>query len=148
MTWQQRAINEAMTWLGTPHHNGARVKGAGVDCGQILIAAYESAGVLRPGECEPGEYPGDWALHRSEEMYLGWIERFCDQVEGAPQPGDIALFQFGRCISHAAIVIEWPKLIHAYINLGVIVSDASESLLCDAKGESRLRGIYRPRARG
>jgi cell wall-associated NlpC family hydrolase len=148
MTWRDKVIEEAKTWKGTPHRNGARVKGAGVDCGQILIAVYESAGVLAKGSCDPGYYPADFAMHRGEENYLGWIEKYCDQIDletDAPQPGDVALFQFGRVISHAGIVTTWPRILHSYVGLGVIESDIKEAILCDKKGASRLKGVWRPR---
>ena len=59
------------------------------------------------------------------------------------QSGDIALFQFGRCISHGAMIIDYPLLIHAYIGYGVIESTINEALLCRKNGESRLKGVYR-----
>lgn len=34
----------ALPWLGTPHVNQARVRGRGVDCGMLLIAALEDSG--------------------------------------------------------------------------------------------------------
>lgn len=145
MTWREKAVAESLLWMRTPHRNGARVKGAGVDCAQILIAVYESAGVLDPGECNPGPYPADFALHRSDQSYLAWVEKYCDPVDGLPLPGDIAVFHFGRSVSHAGIVLEWPRIIHAYVGLGVIISDMNEAILCDKKGASRLKGIYRPR---
>ncbi len=145
MTWQEKVVQEAMTWLKTPYHSGARIKGVGVDCGQILIAVYEAAGVLQPGECNPGDYIPDRHLHRSEEKYLEWINRYCERVDGAPEPGDIAMFHFGRSNSHSAIVIKWPLVLHAYVRLGVILSNVNEALLNDDSGRSRLRGVYRPR---
>src|SRR5690349_11447583 len=38
--WRARLLDEARTWLLTPWHHNARVRGAGVDCGQLLIACY------------------------------------------------------------------------------------------------------------
>jgi len=146
MSWRDDVITEAKTWIGTPHHNEARVKGAGVDCGQILIAVYEKAGVLPTGACEPDHYPPDFAMHRGEEKYLGWIQKFCDPVSGDPLPGDIAVFQFGRCVSHAGILMGDNKIIHSYIRMGVIISDLNEVIFFNKQNESRLRGIYRPKA--
>ena len=51
IAWQERVRSEALTWLGTPYHHQGRVKGVGVDCGQILISIYEKAGILPNGEC-------------------------------------------------------------------------------------------------
>ena len=142
--WRDDVIAEANTWIATKYHPNARIKGVGVDCGQLLIAVYESAGIIPPGDCNPGYYPFDWHLHRSEEKYLSWIKRYCDTTEETPLPGDIAVFQFGRCVSHAGIVLEWPKIIHSYVGMGVIISDVNESIL-RKNGKSRLNAIYRPR---
>lgn len=140
------AVEEAKTWLNTPYHSGAKLKGVGVDCGQLLIAVYENVGVLNPGECEPGYYSPEWHLHRSEEKYLSWVQKYSDRVENNPKPGDIVLFKFGRCVSHGGIYIGDNKIIHAYINMGVIMSDMREAILLDKRGKSRLYGIYRPKA--
>jgi cell wall-associated NlpC family hydrolase len=141
---QQAVIAEARTWLKTPYHSGARLKGIGVDCGQFLIGVYENAGIIQPGECNPGYYPHEIHLHRSEERYLEWILKYCDPVEN-PLPADIAMFKFGKSSSHSAIIIEWPQVIHAYVRFGVIASDAGEALLCNDDGSSRLTGFYRPK---
>ena len=108
--------------------------GAGVDCAQLLIAVYEAAGLVPVGEIVPGGYSPEWHLHHSTEIYLGWVQKYCDLIDGDPQPGDIAVFQFGRCVSHAGIVTEWPKVIHAYYDMGVIESSVNEALLCEKNG--------------
>ena len=114
-------IAEAMTWLKTPYHHQARVKGAGVDCGQLVAACFEAAGVIDPVTI-PG-YSSDWNLHRGEELYLDQVQALCREVS-APGPGDIALYRFGRAWSHGSIVVEWPCVIHAYFGLGVLLDDA------------------------
>lgn len=143
--WREKVIEEARTWLNTPYHSSAKLKGIGTDCGQFLIAVYEAAGVIIKDDCNPGSYSHEWHLHRSEEKYLNWVEKYCEKINGNPLPGDIAVFKFGRCVSHAGIVLEWPHIIHAYVSRGVVISDVSESLLCFNNGKSRLCGIYRPK---
>lgn len=145
MSWRESVVGEAREWIGTPYHSGARLKHVGVDCGQLLIGVYENSGSIHQGECEPGSYPFDWHLHRSEEKYLEWVKKYCDLIEGDPLPGDIAVFAFGRCVSHAGIITEWPKIIHAYVGMGVIESNIREAILCKKNGESRLAGVYRVR---
>lgn len=125
---REQAVAEARSWLGTPYHHQARVKGAGVDCGQLLLAVYAAIGVIP--ELEVGNYAFDWHIHRSEEHYLGWVSKFAHQVE-TPKPGDIALFKFGRCVSHGAIVIEWPLVLHAYIGQGCVLTLATGNELRD-----------------
>lgn len=145
MSWREAVIAEAKTWMATPYHSGAKVKGVGVDCGQLLIGAFENAGVINKGECNPGTYSPEWHLHRSEELYRQWIQKYCDVIKEEPLPGDIAVFRFGRCDSHAGIVVKWPVIIHAYIGMGVVLSDYREALLCHKDGKSRLAAIYRLR---
>jgi len=137
-------VEIAKTYLRTPYHSGAKIKGVGIDCGQLLIAVYEDAGILQPGDCNPGYYSPEWHLHRSEEKYLYWVQKYCNPVE-VPQEGDAVLFKIGRCVSHGGIFIGNNKIIHAYVGMGVIISDMYEALLRDKKGQSRLYGIYRPR---
>lgn len=117
-----RVVQEARAWLGTPYHHAARVKGAGVDCGQLVAAAFEAAGVVSPLAIAP--YPSDWNLHRGAELYLDVVLQHAREIEGPPSPGDIAVWQFGRAFSHGAIVVEWPVIIHAYFGLGVVQEDA------------------------
>jgi len=137
-------VEAALSWLNTPYHSMAKLKGVGVDCGQLLIGVYEEAGRVKAGEVAPEPYTHDFHLHKSEERYLAWVERYCDRVAEA-EPGDIAVFKFGRCVSHAGIVLQWPKLIHAYVGYGVIISNYDAAILCNNRGESRLYGIYRVR---
>jgi len=127
-------IDEAMTWLKTPFHHQGRVKGAGVDCAMLLVDVYYQCGLIP--YIDPRPYPQDWHFHRSEEKYLGWVQQYAHEVN-APAKGDIALFKFGRCISHGAIVIEWPTVIHAYVKVGCIIEDASKGQL-----EERIISFY------
>lgn len=127
LEYRLAVIESAKAWLGTPWHHMARVRGAGVDCAQLLMATFSDAGVIEPFEFEP--YPEDWMLHRSEERLLQIVERYADEV-ARPLPGDVALFQFGRCHAHGAIVVEWPLIIHAYrVEREVVWGDASQGLL-------------------
>jgi NlpC/P60 family putative phage cell wall peptidase len=125
---QQRSavVAEALSWLGTGYHHHARIKGVGVDCAQIVCAVFEACGLVEP--IDPGYYATDWHLHRSEEVYTGWCARYATPVE-CPQPGDVVLFRFGRCFSHAGIVVEADTVVHAYVNSGVILTRFSEAPL-------------------
>jgi cell wall-associated NlpC family hydrolase len=127
----------AATWLRTPYHHMARVKGAGVDCAQLLIGVYAEAGLI--DEFDPPPYPADWHLHHGEERYLQILEQFADPVH-APEPADVAVWQFGRTYSHAAIVLEWPLVVHA------LMADGQVSMGEGDRGEMLwLRdGVRRP----
>jgi cell wall-associated NlpC family hydrolase len=129
-----RVVAEAKSWLRTPYHHRGRIKGAGVDCGMLLIEVFAAAGVIE--DFDPGYYPHDWHLHRSEERYLGWVERHAHRVD-VPLPGDVLLFKFGRCISHGAIVVEWPTVIHAYLRQGCRLARADQAPL-----DGRLDSVW------
>lgn len=130
MTPQQRSavVAEAWTWLKTPYHNHARIKAVGVDCAHLLLAVYPALGLSKM--VDPGFYPPDWHLHRGEERYMEAIKEAGGVQTDAPQVADIALFRFGRCFSHGAIIVdEGLLMIHAYMGRGVILSRATEEPL-------------------
>ncbi|MCL2658781.1 MAG: hydrolase [Betaproteobacteria bacterium] len=112
-------VAEALSWANTPYHHAARVKGAGVDCAQLLIGVFIEGLRLVP-DVAPGDYPRDWMLHRDEERFLGALITHTHEVS-APRPGDIALYRVGRCFAHAAIVLDWPEVIHACSHTGFVV---------------------------
>lgn len=102
MTPQQDVIvAAAQRWLGTPYHHAADVLGVGVDCAMLIVRVYCDLG-LAPA-IDPRPYPRDWHLHRSEERFLGWIKQYAEPVD-VPAAGDVALFRYGRCVSHGGIV--------------------------------------------
>jgi len=55
--------------------------------------------------------------------------RYAREIDGPPQRGDVAVFRFGRCFAHGAIVIDWPRLIHAWCDVGVVFADAQQAPL-------------------
>ena len=140
MNVRSKVIEEARTWIGTPYHHAARIKGVGVDCIQLLLGVYIAAGVSP--DFEIAYYPQDWHMHKSEELYLGGLEARTRKVE-VPLPGDIAAFKFGRCVSHAAIVVEWPYVIHSYFRLGCVYSSAEDNEIC-----RKLDSFWTPFAEG
>jgi NlpC/P60 family putative phage cell wall peptidase len=124
-------VAEAESWLRTPYHHMARVKGAGADCLTLLAEVYEKAGVIP--HVEVPFYPPDWNLHRDAERYLEGITRYAREVPFCtgigPAPGDAAVFKFGRSFAHGAIVVDWPRLIHAWHKAGVVYADATQGQL-------------------
>lgn len=133
-------LRAALSWLRTPWHHRARVKGAGVDCAQLLIGVYAEVGLVEA--FDTGEYPPDWMMHRSQERFLEFVKQYCDPVD-APLPGDLALYFVGRCFSHGAIVTEWPEIIHASNrDRMVCLADGTQGWLAEREVRFwRLRGL-------
>ena len=123
---REAVIAEALSWVGTPYHHQARVKGAGVDCAQLLIAVYDAAGVVPA--VDPGDYSQDWMFHHSEEIFLRWVESTRVKRIEVPQPGDLAIVKFAKCFSHGAILVGPALVVHAWIKTGrVCVGYLTES---------------------
>lgn len=122
MEVRHRIVSVAQGWVGTPYHPGARKKGVGCDCLTLLAGIYEEAGCL-PAVPIP-YYPQDWHLHRGEERYQQGLLQYAREFSGPPEPGDIVLWKFGRCFSHGAIVVDWPRIIHATLKRGCIEENA------------------------
>jgi cell wall-associated NlpC family hydrolase len=129
MTDREKIIKEAYSWLGTPYHPCSRIKNIGADCGLFIAQVYENIGLLP--HIEPGFYLAEHALHNSKEIFKGIVEKHLYPVK-KPQMGDLILYKFGLCRSHAALVVDYPKIIHSYIRQGVIL---------DTDYNSELRNI-------
>lgn len=112
-------VAEAKTWLRTPFHHREGIKGIGCDCVHLPIRVYQAVGLLER-EFNPGYYAQHWYLHQSEELYMRGLNERLRRVDIA-QPADLAMYKFGRTVSHAAIVVDDAYIIHAYSTIGAVV---------------------------
>ncbi len=131
---RKRVIYEAIRWLGTPYAHAARTLGVGVDCGQLIRAVYTACGVE---DVEVATYPPDWMLHREESRFMALLTMRMMRAD-TPLPGDCALYRYGRCACHAAILTGSGYLIHAWRNAGH-VEVREQNMLAD-----RLDSYWRP----
>ena len=140
MITAEQILAEADSWLLTPFHHRGLVKGVGVDCAHFLIGVFSAVGAFPLWQ--PEDYPPDWHLHRGEERFLGYLEQYANRVDD-PHPGDVAMFRFGRCVSHGSIIVRWPRIIHAYIGQGVVYADANTSPKLRGRIDTfwRIKGI-------
>ena len=61
-------IAEARTYIRTPWHHMADIRGVGVDCAMLVRRVYIDCGLVP--DFDPRPYPQDWHLHRGEERFL------------------------------------------------------------------------------
>lgn len=149
---RQAVIDEAMSWVGTPYMSNARVKGlnGGVDCLTFVAGVYENAGVI--DRLPIPHYPPDWHLNQDAELYLigkddtpGMLH-FCREIFTPPKPADIVLWKFGHCFAHAAIVVEWPIVIHAWAERAVACENTEQYYTLQKVHEvHELKNTPRPR---
>lgn len=141
-TSREAVVACARSWVGTPYHPHARVKGAGVDCAQLLIAVFSETGLLQ--EFDPGTYPTQWHLHADEELLKEWVEQFAVSIaEEDARPGDVVIYKFGRTFSHAGVVISWPTIVHAWQKSRLVIEDDGTAGYCDGRPRLfyRLKGM-------
>lgn len=128
-----KLIEAARSWVGTPYHHRARVKGVGADCGQLVIAAHVESGLVP--DFETGFYTTDWHLHRFEDRYIEFVEqhlrrydefelsidaRLIDDPAYRAPSASVVVFRVGRTYSHGGIVTQWPFFVHAYQPSGIV----------------------------
>lgn len=126
---REAVITEALSWVDTPYRDQGHVKGGAIDCAMLLVAAWVNPGVVMP--FDPRPYPPQWHLHHKRERYLEWMEECAKEVT-VWRPGDIVLWQFARCFSHAGIIVnEAGHVVHALKEFGkCTLTDMDESFLC------------------
>jgi cell wall-associated NlpC family hydrolase len=146
---EQRAavVAAARKWILTPYHNCADVRGAGVDCGMLIVRVFVDLGLVPP--FDPRPYDPDWMLHRDDEKYLGFFTERCTRV-AAPRPGDLVLFRYGRSYSHGGIVtgIDPVTIVHAYHDAGCVIEEglAQNPALTDPKRRPAYFSVWTKKA--
>ena len=123
MTLRERICAEALTWIGTPFHDLACLKGprGGVDCGQLIIGVAKALDVLDAAWRCP-VYSPTRQLHQRADLMSGILAACgCTPVAWeARQPGDVVTFRVGLTVSHAAVLLPGDELVHAVVDKGVI----------------------------
>lgn len=144
---RHRVVEVARTWIGTPFISRAKVRGHGADCGTLIAACFEEAGLLP--KIDLPDYTVQWHLNKSDELYLAVIEQHMLRFIGPPLPGDIVMWKIGRAFSHAAIVVKWPVIIHALWRARFVMLDDADRCpeLQRVQPNERPDGSTRPRAR-
>lgn len=118
---REKIAADALSWIGTPYLHQGFVKGkqGGVDCAMILVGIF--ADYIEPG-FDPRPYPMQWHLHRNEERYLNWFTKYAHKVD-VPQVGDVALFRFGRTVSHSGVIVDKDIMVHDYRQAGAVIAE-------------------------
>src|SRR3712207_1849739 len=84
---------EARSWIGTPYHHQASLKGVGCDCLGLLRGVWRAV-MGREPELPP-PYSPDWAEAGGADTLVEAARRHLIEVEdGKFEPGDVLLFRF------------------------------------------------------
>jgi cell wall-associated NlpC family hydrolase len=120
LTQEQReaVVAETETWINTPYVGWSCVKGAGVDCGQLLYGVFHNVGLIPEITDLPKDYPLFIGLHRTSTEYVDLVLQYFREIpESEVLPGDIVVWKLTGSMSycHAGIIKSWPDyFIHAF----------------------------------
>jgi NlpC/P60 family putative phage cell wall peptidase len=123
---REDVVREALSWIGTPFHDCACLKGVGTDCLHFAIAVYAAVGMIE--YFEPPQYSPQWFVHKDEPLFLEGIRRYAHEVE-KPLPGDLQMFNFGRHAAHCALTVDDRTIVHAYKPARAVVKDDPRPLI-------------------
>ena len=123
---RSQVIAIARTWLGTPYHHQASLKGAGCDCIGLVRGIWRELYGSEP-QALPA-YTRDWAEAHGRETLLDAARRHLVELAASDaQPGDVLIFRWrrGALAKHCAILSTSATMIHALE--GAPVSEVSLS---------------------
>jgi len=105
---------EAMSWVNTPYHSCGAVKGVGVNCAQFLFCVAKNAQVLSADSPLPRWFTPQLATNSKEERLVDYVTSYGarEVPEAEVKTGDIVLYKSGLAHGHAAIILDWPRIIH------------------------------------
>lgn len=105
----QKIVEEALSWVGTPYKYGASEKGKATDCSGMVLMVYETVAEKK--------------LPRNSKKQA----EFCKKLKKKNvKPGDLVFFAIGKdrgLISHVGIMVGDIEFVHASASKGVIVSE-------------------------
>lgn len=141
MVTRADVVAEARTWIGTPFHHNACLKGVGVDCIHLPIGACKNIGAI------PSDYEAPAYSSNPDGVTL---REHCDRnmisvPKDAMRPGDICLFAIDIDPQHVGIVGDYRygglSVIHSVYKRGVIETRLMFSRALQFVAAYRIPGV-------
>ncbi|MGD9828801.1 MAG: NlpC/P60 family protein [Hyphomicrobiaceae bacterium] len=107
-------VAAARSWLATPYHHQASVRGVGCDCLGLVRGVYRDLYGREPEDVPA--YSRDWTeTATSEPLLTAALRHFRPADDRPPSAGDLLVFRFraGSMAKHLAIATDPQRMIHA-----------------------------------
>ena len=139
-------VAKARTWLGTPFHHQARVKGKGCDClGLVIGVAKELELTDKTGRLLASHDEVTYSRQPNSSHLIDKLSSLLDKVslENASY-GDIVVFKVGRNPQHLAILSNydnsrlWLSMIHSDVRARCVVEHRM-----DDEWQAKLKYVFR-----
>lgn len=112
-------VAQARTWLGTPFHHQARLKGKGCDCLGLIVGVVDELGLEDRNGMRLAAYDEVTYSKEPDGAYL--IHKLTGLLEEVPiaeaRAGDLALFKVRENPQHLAILSDYEGalgMIHSF----------------------------------
>lgn len=112
-------VAQARTWLGTPFHHQARLKGKGCDCLGLIVGVVDELGLEDRNGMKLAAYDEVTYSKEPDGAYL--IQKLTGLLEEVPiteaRAGDLALFKVRENPQHLAILSDYEGglgMIHSF----------------------------------
>jgi len=125
MSLRDQIVEEALSYVGTPFHDRAMLRGCGVDCSTFPYLVYRAFNLI-PEIVFPKVSMQIWLDRKvTYRGYEEWVVKLAKReiTESEVQPADFVLWKVVNSWVHGGIVVRWPEfVIHPVNGLGVIGS--------------------------
>jgi NlpC/P60 family putative phage cell wall peptidase len=112
-------VAQARTWLGTPFHHQARLKGKGCDCLGLIVGVVDELDLKDRNGMKLAEYDEVTYSKEPDGAYL--IQKLTGLLDEVPaaeaRAGDLALFRIRENPQHLAILTDYEGglgMIHSF----------------------------------
>ena len=112
-----KALEIARTWIGTPYHHQARVKGHGCDCIGLIIGVWEELYGAIPKSFIMPAYTPSWSEETGLSLMAEVGKTYLISIpKGGELPGDILMYRmlYAGPTKHAGLMSGPETMIHAY----------------------------------
>lgn len=122
---RQAIVDETKSFVGTPYHDRASLKGVGVDCATFAMLVMQKVGCVPDDYKLPRYYPQQWLKKGVEDStYLNEVLKFAVEIdEKDAKDGDLILYKIVMSYTHGTIMIGPTMVAHAWKDRGVSYAD-------------------------